>query len=57
MKKSILLTLSDEELLQLYHIIIDEDGKAALHFLTKYLEAEVKKVLEGAGHCKPWFEI
>jgi hypothetical protein len=34
-KKSIVLALSDEELLQLHQIIVDEEGKEALHFLAK----------------------
>lgn len=51
MKKSIMLALSDEELLELYQTIIDEDEGEALHFLEKYLKIEVQKLLQGIGHC------
>lgn len=56
MKKSTLLAVSNEELLQPYQIIIDQDEKEVLHFSEKYLKIEVRKLLEGIGHCKPWFE-
>lgn len=51
-----LLAVSNEELLQPYQIIIDQDEKEVLHFSEKYLKIEVRKLLEGIGHCKPWFE-
>lgn len=50
MKKSINLTLSDEELMELHHILLDEDSKAALQFLKKHLDKHVKAVLSGEGH-------
>jgi hypothetical protein len=38
MKKSITITLSDEELMELQRIILDEDKETALCFLKKHLE-------------------
>ncbi|TET39928.1 MAG: hypothetical protein E3J65_02650 [Dehalococcoidia bacterium] len=55
-KKSIVLALSDEELVKLYRIILDGDKDGALRFLEEYLKDRVWKVMEGFGHCKPWFE-
>jgi len=56
-KKSITLTLSDEELMELQRILLDEDREEALRFLRTYLEKQVKAVISGEGHCKPWFEL
>ena len=57
MKKSIVLTLSDDELLELQRIILDGDEKEAIRFLEKHLKDKVRAALEGEGHCKPHFEI
>ncbi len=57
MKKSMLLTFSDEELIELQRIILDGDKEEALRFLQKYFKDRVRAVLEGQGHCKPYFEI
>jgi hypothetical protein len=57
MKKSITITLSDEELMELQRIILDEDKETALCFLKKHLEKKVQEVISGKGHCKPWFEL
>lgn len=50
MKKSIRLALTDEELLALYQVILDEDRDGALKFLDEHLRKEVKAVLENEGH-------
>jgi arginine decarboxylase-like protein len=50
MKKSITLTLSDEELMELQRILLDEDRKAALQFLKTHLGKQVKTVISGEGH-------
>jgi hypothetical protein len=50
MKKSITLTLSDEELMELQRIMLDEDREAALQFLKKHLYKQVKAVISGEGH-------
>ncbi len=50
MKKSIVLTFSDEELFDLERIMLDSDGAGALKFLKKHLEREVRAVISG-GQC------
>ncbi len=50
MKKSIMLTLSDEELFELERIMLDNDSEGALKALKKHLEREVKAAISGEGH-------
>ena len=50
MKKSITLTLSDEELMELQRILLDEDREAAFQFLKHHLDKKVKAVISGEGH-------
>ena len=50
MKKSITLTLSDEELMELQRILLDEDREAALRFLKTQLGKQVKAAILGEGH-------
>jgi len=50
MKKSVTLTLSDEELMELQRILLDEDREEALRFLKKHLEKQVKATILGEGH-------
>jgi hypothetical protein len=57
MKKSISLTLTDEEIMELQRILLDEDREEALRFLKKHLNKKVQEVISGKGHCKPWFEL
>jgi hypothetical protein len=57
MKRSIVLTLSDEELIELERIILDEDKEQALRFLQKHLRDKARANLNGEGRCKPWFEM
>ena len=57
MKKSITLALSDEELIELQKIILDEDKEEALRFLQRHLKDEARATLESEGHCKPYFEM
>jgi hypothetical protein len=57
MKKSIVLTLTDEELIELVRIIMDDDREGALKFLKKHVGDKARGALEGKGHCKPWFEV
>jgi len=49
-KKSITLTLSDEELIELQRILLDEDREEALRFLKTHLEKQVKATISGEGH-------
>jgi hypothetical protein len=57
MKKSISLTLTDEEIMELQRILLDEDREEAVRFLKKHLDKMVQGVISGKGHCKPWFEL
>ena len=57
MKKSIVLTLTDEELIELVRVIMDDDSEGALKFLKKHVGDKARGALEGKGHCKPWFEV
>ena len=50
MKKSLMLTLSDEELFELERIMLDNDSEGALKVLKKHLEREVKAAISGEGH-------
>ena len=50
MKKSIVLSLSDEDLFELERIFLDNDGEGALKVLKKHLEREVNAVVSGKGH-------
>lgn len=57
MKRTLILSLTDEELLELQRILLDDDRESALCFLKKYLADKAKGILEGSGHCKPYFEV
>ncbi|MCI0469815.1 MAG: hypothetical protein L0Y62_07115 [Nitrospirae bacterium] len=50
MQKSIILTLSDEDLMELQRILLDEDNEKALLFLKIHLEKQIKAVISGEGH-------
>ena len=50
MKKSIVLSLSEEELFELTRIMLDDDGQGALGFLKVHLGKQVKAVVSGEGH-------
>jgi hypothetical protein len=50
MKKSITLVLSDEELMELQRIMLDDDSEGAMRFLKAYLGKQVKAVISGEGH-------
>ena len=57
MNKSIILTLTDEELIELERIILDDDHEAALKFLKTHIGDKARGALENKGHCKPVFEL
>ena len=57
MKKSLTLTLTDEELLELERTMLDDDCEGALRLLKKHVGDKARGALEGRGHCKPWFEV
>lgn len=47
MKKGLTLVLSDEELVDLCRILMDQDEPGALAFLDQHLKKQVRRVLEG----------
>jgi hypothetical protein len=47
MKNALVVTLADDELLDLFRILLDRDEAGALAFLDRHLKAKAKTVLEG----------
>lgn len=47
MKKGIQLVLSDEDLLELIRILLDEDPEGALAFLKTHFKGKARELLEG----------
>ena len=47
MKTGLTILLSDEELLDLFRILIDRDEAGALAFLDQRLKRQVRQALEG----------
>lgn len=47
MKKALVVTLTEEELLDLERILLDEDEQEALRFLKGHLKHQVRDALEG----------
>jgi hypothetical protein len=47
MKKGINLTLSDEDLIELIRIMLDDDEKGALAFLKIHFKGKARELLEG----------
>ena len=50
MKKSAILILSGEELMELQRIMLDDDKEEALHFPKKYLAKKVAAAVLREGH-------
>jgi hypothetical protein len=46
MKKSIYLTLNDEEIIELIRLIMDDDAEGSLKFLKKHFKGKAQKLLE-----------
>jgi|YelNatPaOPRAMG01_1025707.scaffolds.fasta_scaffold114824_2 DNA-binding GntR family transcriptional regulator len=47
MKKALVVALTEEELQELYRILIDRDAEAALAFLQDHLRAPLLQAMEG----------
>jgi hypothetical protein len=47
MKKSILLVLEDEDIIELMRILLDDDADEALHFLKGHFKGKARELLEG----------
>ena len=51
-KKSIVLQLDDEQLMELQRILLDEDAEAALAFLKKHLRGKTAALLDNRPKVK-----
>jgi len=47
MSKALVISLSEAELVDLYHLITDRDEAGALGFLDRHLKKKVSQALEG----------
>ena len=47
MKKALVVTLSDDELIDLCRIVLDRDAEGALEFVTRHLKRKAEQALEG----------
>lgn len=47
MKKTLMLPLTDDELVELCRILLDRDQEGAWQFLEEHLRGKVNQVLEG----------
>lgn len=47
MKKALVVCLTDEEVQELYRILLDGDSEAALAFLREHLRAPLAQAMEG----------
>lgn len=47
MKKALVVCLTDEEVQELYRILLDGDSEAALAFLREHLRAPLAQAIEG----------
>ncbi len=47
MKKGVILTLSDEDLIELIRIMMDDDENGALAFLKTHFKGKARDLLEG----------
>ena len=51
-KKTIILQLDDEQLIELERILLDEDADEALHFLKRHLRGKTAALLDGRPKVK-----
>ncbi|HLE13627.1 MAG TPA: hypothetical protein VI776_02680 [Anaerolineales bacterium] len=47
MKKSLIITLDDKDVIELLRILLDEDAEAALVFLKHHFKGKARELLEG----------
>lgn len=50
MKKQVILSLDEKDLLEIQRVLLDEDEKAALQFLKKHAEKKINVLVSGEGH-------
>jgi hypothetical protein len=46
-KKALSVVLEDADLIELAHILMDDDAEAALAFLKRHFKGKAKELLEG----------
>jgi len=46
-KKSLIITLDDKDVIELLRILLDEDAEAALVFLKHHFKGKARELLEG----------
>jgi hypothetical protein len=47
MKKTMMMALTDEQVVELCRVLLDRDEEGALRFLEEHLKDKVNRVLEG----------
>lgn len=47
MKKGVYLILDEEQIIELWRILLDDDAPAALDFLKAHFKGQIRKMLEG----------
>jgi len=47
MKKLLAIPLEDEEIIELYRILLDRDAEGALAFLQTHVKSKARDLLEG----------
>lgn len=47
MKKGVYLILDEEQIIELWRILLDDDAPAALTFLKTHLKGKIRELLEG----------
>lgn len=47
MKKTLSIALTDEDLIELLRILMDNDAQGALEFVQRHLRAKTREALEG----------
>ncbi len=49
MKKTLTIRLEDEDLLELYRILMDKDAEGALEFLQTHVKSQARDLMEKRG--------
>ncbi len=52
MKKTLTLTLEDQDIIELMRIFLDEDADGALAFLKIHFKGKARELLEDSGKVK-----
>ena len=49
MKRVLTIPLEDEDIIELYRILMDKDAESALEFLRTHVKSQARDLLEGRG--------